>query len=107
MLKTGLFILSFFEEKLLKFGYEDIVQFINELPRTEFFYSEDIRKEYQKSIKRFNIPQSLLDRLNLEYKQICSMSQEYKNTAKKSSAFMFKHFIKDKQNKNQAVYFFN
>ncbi len=86
--------------------YEELVQFINELPKTDFFNSPAIEKEYKARIKDFNITQGLLDKLNAEFSQICTMSKEYKNSPKKPSRLQYKYYIRT-HNKLTAVYFPN
>ncbi|MDR3547351.1 MAG: hypothetical protein P4M11_03585 [Candidatus Pacebacteria bacterium] len=105
MFKSSLFILWHFEEKLLTLSYEPLVQFLNELPKTDFFSNPEIEKKYRQHINDFNVTEALLDRLNDEHSYICVMSQEYKKEAKPSRQ-PFKHYI-SAGGKLTAIYFPN
>ena len=100
----GLFIMSFLEDKLLAMDYEIIIQFMNELPKTNFFNSESIIKQFRKITKRFNITQELMDQLTMEYNNICLMSKEYKNS-NKTPAVISSLYMKTDIGKYQTVYF--
>ncbi len=107
LFRTALFVLAHFEDKLVKMTCEDLVQFLNELPKTDFFNSPEIEKEYRRRIKEFNISRGLLDELNAEYDRICRMSKEYKNSASKPAGSSYRYFIRTagEENKLVAVYF--
>eukprot|EP01022_Parablepharisma_sp_SALTPOND_P020158 TRINITY_DN3590_c0_g1_i2.p1 TRINITY_DN3590_c0_g1~~TRINITY_DN3590_c0_g1_i2.p1 ORF type:complete len:978 (+),score=127.42 TRINITY_DN3590_c0_g1_i2:1000-3933(+) len=106
LFKSSLFILEHFEEKLLGSKYESIVQFLSELPRTDFFTNVEIETKYKERIKRYNITQELLNRLNEEHKQICIMSQECKNLPQPPRQ-PFKHYVCLDDDKLASVYFPN
>ena len=72
--------------------YEQLVQFLSELPKTNFFHDMDVAREYKKRIKDFNVTQELLEKLNDEYSYIFTMSSEFKNIARPPQK-PFKHYI--------------
>jgi len=92
LFKTSLFILEHFESKLLSIRYEGIVQFLSELPRTDFFNNPEIVKKFKDRIKYFNITSELLNRLNEEHNEIVIMSQKCMNIQHPPRQ-PFKHYI--------------
>ena len=105
MFRIALFILAYFEDKLLGLHYETMVQFLGELPKTDFFSNPEVEKQFYRKINEFNVTQELLDELNREHAYICTMSNECNNTGKMMQK-PFKHFIPAKT-KIIAVYFPN
>lgn len=103
-MRTAVFVFEFLEEKLLAMDYEVFLQFMGELPKTEFFNSEAIVKEYRKCMKKINITQALIDQLNDEYNQIAMMSQEYKNSCPKIIPILSSHYIRDDKGEYQVVH---
>ena len=107
---TSLFILEHFEEMLLKSPYEVIMQFLSELPRTDFFFKPEIVEEYKKRVRDYNINEQLLTRLNDEYKTIFTVVEKKENIPHQPMQ-PFKHYIHyrntDKKNKFVSVYFAN
>jgi len=98
--KTALFILDHFEEQLLKMKYEKLIIFINELPRSDFFYDNGIINKYKEKYKSYNITSELLTSLTQNHSQILRMSNEGKNVDIQAKQ---KHYIKE-SNKVTAVY---
>ena len=93
-----------FEEKLLGMDYEVFLQFMSELPKTDFFNSPIILSEYNTTMKHLNITQVLIDQLNDEYDQILTMSQECKSNSPKTAAPLSTHFIKTNKDQYQIIY---
>ena len=60
MLQTALYILSYFEEKLLTLKYENIFKFLNELSKGDFFKDEVMIKNYKEAAKKFKISKELM-----------------------------------------------
>ena len=56
--------------------YERLVQFLNEVPKTDFFFDAKIVQEYAARTKDYNITKELLRKLNDEHNSICDMSAE-------------------------------
>lgn len=83
--------------------YEQLIQFLNELPKTDFFDNLDIVQEYKGKIKEFNVNTDILDKLNEEFKLIFEMSQNYENVIKPPNP-PFKHYT-SKNKKMVAIYF--
>ena len=72
--------------------YEELVQFLSELPKTNFFHDAEVAKQYRQHVKDFNVTQDLLEKLNDEYKYIFTMSSDYKNIPRPPQR-PFKHYI--------------
>lgn len=83
--------------------YEQIVQFLNDLPKTDFFDNPENVIEYKAKVNNFNVNQNLLDKLNEEYKIICEMSKNYVNDIKPPQT-PFKYYTNINQ-KFVTVYF--
>lgn len=105
MLKTTLFILAFFEEKLLAMDYENFIQCLNMLPRTDFFNSEIVAKEYKKITKRFNVTPELLAQLAAEYREICAIGREGKCANARVQPVLPTHYVKSKSGRYQIIHF--
>ncbi len=74
--------------------YEQLVQFVNELPRTEFFSDPEIGRLYRLGVGKYNVTEELLGRLEGEHEQVRRMSKEYKNIGF-SLAVPHKHYIRN------------
>jgi len=72
--------------------YEEIVYFLNELPKTGFFDNKIVAQKYDETKKDYKISDELLNKLIYEYKEICQMSKQYKNMVKYSST-PFKYYL--------------
>ena len=75
------------------------------LPKTDFFNSEIIVKEFRRITKRFNVTQELVNQLTAEYKQICAISKEGRNLNIRTHPILSNHYIKDKSEKYQIIHF--
>jgi len=108
LLKTSLFILDYFEEKLLNSPYEYIMQFLSGLPKTDFFFNPEVIEEYKVRIRGFNITDELLDRLNSECTTIHTIADKKENVPQVPMT-PFKHYIayRKKKKKFVSVYFAN
>ncbi len=87
----------------MEMKYEQMVQFLNDVSKTEFFSNPKVVEEYNARMSRFNIGRALLARLQDEYRCVDESSEKYVNMmgAKKGE---FKHYIKV-DGKWVAVYF--
>ena len=77
--KWSLFMLEHFEEKLLKLEYEGLIQFLNDICRTDFFFDSKTVIEYQNKCKRYNITPELLKYIEEEYNELIDISQKLEN----------------------------
>ncbi len=59
--------------------YEQLVQFMSELPRTDFFVNPTVEAEYARKFAEYNVTDELMLRLDSEHTQIRSMSHEFKS----------------------------
>eukprot|EP00826_Nyctotherus_ovalis_P066353 TRINITY_DN9799_c0_g6_i2.p1 TRINITY_DN9799_c0_g6~~TRINITY_DN9799_c0_g6_i2.p1 ORF type:complete len:890 (+),score=228.66 TRINITY_DN9799_c0_g6_i2:175-2844(+) len=110
LLRTSLFILEHFEEKLLGSPYEVIMQFMTQLPKSGFFFKSEVAEEYKARIRDYNITDELLTRLNDEYSTICTIADKKENVPH-TPMTPFKHYISyhntPKKHKFVSVYFPN
>lgn len=90
--KTALFILDHFEDKLLTMRYESIIVLINELPKSDFFYSGEIIREYKRKYDCYNVTSELLARLTQKHTQVLRMSEEGRETGVQGKQ---KHYVRE------------
>eukprot|EP00826_Nyctotherus_ovalis_P007656 TRINITY_DN11945_c0_g1_i8.p1 TRINITY_DN11945_c0_g1~~TRINITY_DN11945_c0_g1_i8.p1 ORF type:complete len:892 (-),score=268.52 TRINITY_DN11945_c0_g1_i8:130-2805(-) len=93
LFKTALFILEYFEERLLKADCDNIALILNDIQKSGFFYSEEVVQKYKERVKRYNITEELLDRLNDEYVEIFTISEKRKIVPCEPRT-PFKHYIR-------------
>ena len=101
----ALFILEKFEKDLLAMRYEQIMQFLNEVAKTDMFRNPSLIKEFENSTGRFRINKELIKKLTEEQSYIADMSEKYTNMVKPGKTD-FKHYI-NTDGKVVAVYFPN
>jgi len=90
-------LLGYFEENMLKMNYEEIVHFLNELPKTEFFNNPEISRLFmQKCKSEYRITDDLMEKLENEHNNIIEMASEYKVIPKSKERFVY--YIGNKQN---------
>jgi len=78
ILKAVLFVLGYFEENMLKMSYENIIHFLNELPKSEFYNNPEIARQFVEKYSYFKLTKELMQKLNEEHENILSMSDNYK-----------------------------
>jgi len=88
---------------LLGLKYEQLVQFLNDVPKTDFFYDPKVARAFVRGIKKFNITSDLLKRLDEEQSKICETSEKFINLMYPTKN-EFKHYI-NVDGKTIAVYF--
>jgi len=74
LLKTAIFLLEYFEEKLIK--CDNIVKFLAEVPKTNFFECTEVLKKYEEKIKGYNITKHLLNKLASKHKELYGMAEK-------------------------------
>jgi len=97
-----LFVLDYFEENMLKMGYEGIVHLLNELPKSEFYNNPEIVALFVKKYNNWKMSKSLLAKLKQEYEDIKQMSKEHKIEEFEGS---FKCFVKNKNGEVVKIQF--
>jgi len=95
LFKTALFILEYFEEKLLKSNSDRVVKILNEIQKSDFFYSQEVMLKYKEYIAYYNITEELLNRLNDEYVEIYTISEKKKIIPCEPRA-PFKYYIRSR-----------
>ncbi len=60
--------------------FENLMIFLNDLSKSDFFTDENIIKLYVKEIKKIKISNYLLDNLGKEYEKIIKIQNEVSNT---------------------------
>ena len=103
MLQTALYILSYFEDKLLILKYEYIFKFLNELSNGDSFKYELMIKYYKQASKKFKISTELMTWFEEQSQKIDIMSKKRVNSVEKSKNNI-KYYI-EVEGKHIAVYF--
>ena len=91
-MQTGLFILSYFEEKLLTMETSKIITFLADVTKTEDFLDDSMFFKYKKEVKKFKINEELKKRLVKENKSILTASK--KRIMPFNKEHPFEYFIK-------------
>jgi len=73
LFKFILFILAYFEQKLLSLNSENLMQFFNEIIKNDLFFNNEI--DYKLHSKKYNITSELLQWIEDEYKYLCDISK--------------------------------
>jgi len=68
----------------LELKYEEMIGYLNQLPRTDFFTREEIVQKYYKIINKYKVTKTLLNQFNKEANAIRKMSKQRINTLKRS-----------------------
>ena len=71
-------MLGYFEENILKMNYEEIIRFLNELHKTEFYNNPEIVRLFKLKYEQFHLTKSLLEKLEKEHTAIEEMSNQCK-----------------------------
>jgi hypothetical protein len=77
ILKAVLFVLSYFEENMLKMNYGSIIHFLNALPKSEFYNNPEMVRQFLDKYSYFKLTKELMQKLNKEHEDILTMSDNY------------------------------
>lgn len=85
--------------------YEGIVQFLNEIPKSNLYTDPKVITDYNIGIKKYKLAKELMDRLKEEQIKICEASEKRVNLIQPSKN-EFRYYI-EWEGKIYAVYFAN
>lgn len=77
LFKSSLFLLELHQEEYLKLEYGGIFQSLSALPKSRIFYDLSIVEKYRKTVGKYNVSNKLLEKLQIEYEEICRSSADY------------------------------
>lgn len=92
LLKTGLFILDYFESELLPMKTDELIKFLNKVAKSNFFRDKEIIPRFRKSIKKFKLTAELMSQFKEEEEMIRRTSENRISTLPYSKA-EFAHYI--------------
>ena len=84
----------------MKQTYEEIIHFINELPKTEFYNNPEIIKRFLSEYNKYHLPNELIEKIEEDHENIVKMSADCKIIKFKEP---FKYICKTKHDTNPVV----
>ena len=93
-LKTLLFILSFFEDKLIEMKNEEIINFINNLGKNDLFNDKEMTQKFKREVNQYSLYENLRQRFKKELDIIQKISKKH-IIPKEYYDFESKYFIKE------------
>lgn len=65
---------------MLKMNYGDIIHFLNELPKSEFYNNPEMAKQFVKKYKELQLREELMEKLETEHETILKTSDKCEAT---------------------------
>lgn len=75
MFKTAIYVLRQYEKKLLEMSFEELINFLSEIPKTEIFINEKVKAYIQNQAKNENERDATIE-CPIEHNIICNFKTE-------------------------------
>lgn len=96
-MRAALFLLSHFEENLLKMGAEELMHSLGEMTKGEDFNDEAVILKFKERLKKFKLGEGLMEKLKEEEENIYRVSEKHIFVKPKTEAEVSLYFkSKDK-----------